>query len=55
MTEKKLHRKCEYCGVVGEVGADIFWVTDPYIEDVEGEIVKRWLHEDCMREIADDI
>lgn len=55
MAEKKLRRTCSHCGVVGEAGIDVFWTTDPYIEDVEGEIVKQWLHEHCMREIADEI
>jgi hypothetical protein len=55
MPEKKVRRTCSHCGVVGEVGVDIFWMTDPYIEDVEGEVVKQWLHEHCADEIADEI
>lgn len=53
--KKKLRRKCSVCEVVGEVGIDIFWVTDPCIEEIEGEIVKRWLHKHCEEEIARDI
>jgi hypothetical protein len=55
MTEKKLRRTCSHCGVVGEAGVDVFWMEDPFLAEIRGEIVMQWLHEDCEREIAEDI
>jgi len=55
MQVKKLRRACEHCGTIGEVGEDIFWVTDPYMQDVDGVDQKQWLHVGCCDEIARDI
>jgi hypothetical protein len=53
--KKKLRRKCDHCKVVGTVGRDVFWTIDPYDQDVNGEDCRRWLHNDCAKDIAMDI
>lgn len=56
MGEKKmLRRKCSYCGAVGTVGVDVFWTIDPYHQDVNDVEWYRWLHDDCVHDIAMDI
>lgn len=51
----KLHRKCSYCGQVGVAKEEVFWIPDPYVHDVENRVSKRWLHERCAEELAQDI
>lgn len=50
-----LRRRCSLCEVVGVVGKDIFWMPDPYDQDVHDRTWYRWLHLDCAHEIAMDI
>lgn len=49
MTEKN---KCEICGKEGE---DVAYEADPFILEIDDEIVMRWLCSQCWQERADDI
>ena len=50
--EKKLNRRCGYCGQIGVAGVDVFWEVDPYTREVSGEVVKDWYHVECLNDLA---
>jgi len=45
-------QKCYRCGTYG---SDVKYVADPYMEEIENEIVMVWLCEKCYDLICDDI
>lgn len=49
MTEKN---KCEICGKEGE---DVAYEADPFILEIDDEVVMCWLCSQCWQERADDI
>jgi len=51
----KLYRKCEYCSKTGVAKEEVFWMPDPYEQDVDNTISMEWLHEECARESSRDI
>lgn len=53
--KKKLRRRCEYCGTIGEVGTEVFWTVDPYNYDLCGETIMMWLHKDCTEDLAREL
>jgi hypothetical protein len=59
MEKKKLRRKCELgydgCVGVGNVNEDVFYMIEPYRQDVHGEEIKMWLCLHCTRISADEI
>ncbi|MFB7858957.1 hypothetical protein [Rhodococcus qingshengii] len=56
MKEKKsLHRRCFFCEEIGMVGENVFYLVDPFREDVDNEVIKVWLHEACRDDLAGEI
>jgi hypothetical protein len=53
--KKKLYRRCDFCKKTGVAGVDVFWTIDPYAQDIQGEIVKVWLHVACCEDLAREI
>lgn len=52
--EKKLNRRCAYCGKIGAANIDVFWEADPFVEGMTlgEEIIKDWHHLECLEELA---
>lgn len=42
-------------GVCEACGGDATWRPDPFIEEIAGEIVMRWLCDECWQDRKDDV
>lgn len=53
--KKKLRRTCQYCGRMGVVNEEVFWLLDLYASDMHDEDSRGWFHEDCAADNAREV
>ena len=46
--------KCDHCGISG-LDADVKWVINPYIEDVNNKVEWEWICPECYTNLCADI
>lgn len=46
------HPSCDICGACN---AGVVFITNPFDEEVHGEINKQWLCTECYEDLCDDI